>query len=77
MTIRILLRVVPLVIAALFALDALVRDGASDRRDEMTRLQTNQLAWVQSGLNCPERQENPRDFACPAASSSTKTGPEH
>ena len=64
MTIRLLLRALPLLLVAILALASFVEDGPDERRAEIARLEARRLALLAEGVNCREERENQPDFAC-------------
>lgn len=77
MTIRILLRALPLLLVAILALASFVEDGPDERRAEIARLEARRLALIAEGVNCPELRGNQPASACGTARPITNPAAEH
>ena len=67
MMIRVALRVMPLMLVAIFTFAVFVIDTHDDRAREMARVETRQLAWAEGLVRCPDLWANMPLSACHAA----------
>lgn len=77
MTIRILLRALPLFLVAVLTLGVFLRDMPAERGQELARLHLHQQQWMAEGVNCPKLRDNPDLFMCPRVAAPTKPGAQH
>lgn len=66
MTIRILLRALPLLCVAVFTLAVFVSQTPAERARQLLRLETDRLAWSAGLVKCPETWDNLPLSACRA-----------
>ncbi|SMO75924.1 hypothetical protein [Paracoccus laeviglucosivorans] len=64
MTIRVLLRMMPLICVAIFTLFVFVMDTPLERARELARAETQRFAWTAGLVQCPETWGNMPVSAC-------------